>query len=144
MSTPSQVAAELFTLAAAVSGAVHATTMQYTAELQAQVQRNASGRPGPNAPTGDYRRSISRRTEKAPTGSVGQVGTNKPQGRRLEFGFAGTDSLGRTYNQPAYPHFGPALDVVAPKYEAAIAALGLPPAGDRGLTRTRRAGEVWA
>lgn len=134
MSTAGQVAADLRALAAAVAGAIHETTKLFTADLQAQVQRNVSGRPGPNAPTGDYRRSINRRTEKRATGSVGQVGTDKPQGRRLELGFTGTDSLGRTYNQPPFPHFGPALDTVAPRFEAAIAALGVP---SRTGTRNR-------
>lgn len=125
-SSAAQVAGDLATLAAAISGAVHQTTVRYTAELQAAVQRNASGRPGPNVITGNYRRSVNRRTEKRVGGSIGQVGTNAPQGRRLEHGFVGTDARGRTYNQPPRPHFGPALDEVAPKYEAAIAALGTP------------------
>ena len=129
MTTAKAVAVELATLASSISGAVHATTLAYTAELQAAVQRNASGRPGPNVITGNYRRSINRRTEKRVGGSVGQVGTNAPQGRRLEHGFVGTDSLGRRYSQPPYPHFGPALDEVAPKYEEAIAKLGLPITG---------------
>ena len=51
MSTPGQVAGDLQTLAAAVAGAAHRTVVEWTAELQRQVQLNASGRPGPNAPT---------------------------------------------------------------------------------------------
>ena len=30
-------------------------------------------------------------------------------GRRIELGFSGTDSLGRRFNQPAYPYLSPAL-----------------------------------
>lgn len=37
-------------------------------------------------------------------------GTNIIYGPRLEFGFVGKDSLGRTYNQPAYPYLRPAFD----------------------------------
>lgn len=133
MSTANQVAGELATLASAIGGAIHETTKLFNAELQAQVQRNASGRPGPNVITGDYRRSINRITRRTATGSVGIVGTNKPQGARLEFGFQGTDSLGRNYNQLPYPHFGPALDTVGPSYVAAIEALGLP----SGVVNTR-------
>jgi hypothetical protein len=48
------------------------------------------------------------------------VGTNKPQGRRLEFGFVGEDSLGRSYDQAPLPHFGPALDDEAPRFEQAV------------------------
>jgi hypothetical protein len=51
------------------------------------------------------------------------VGTVRPQGRRLEFGFTGTDSLGRSYDQPAYPHFGPAHDQTAPEFVEAIAGI---------------------
>ena len=49
-------------------------------------------------------------------GSVGRhevevkVGTNVPYARRIEFGFTGTDSLGRTYNQPPRPYLRPAME----------------------------------
>jgi hypothetical protein len=119
-STPSQVAADIAALGLSAPKAAHKITQHYTAMLQREVVSNASGRPGPNAPTGDYRRSIGRRTSSTPAGSEGQVGTNKPQGRRLEHGFSGADSLGRVYDQPPYPHFGPALDKVAPQFQAAI------------------------
>lgn len=51
------------------------------------------------------------------------VGTNVPYARRVEFGFAGTDKLGRTYHQPAKPYLRPALDenVGAMKREFAAA-----------------------
>lgn len=38
------------------------------------------------------------------------VGTNVPYAARIEFGFAGQDSLGRTYSQAAKPYLRPALD----------------------------------
>jgi hypothetical protein len=61
--------------------------------LVAAIRRNASGRPGPNAPTGDYRRSWGKR--RVPGGW--RVGTAAPQGARLEYGFwMKTDALGRT------------------------------------------------
>lgn len=88
--------------------------------LATRVKANASGRPGPNAPTGDYRRSITLRVESVAGFITAYVGTNLPQGRRLEFGFHGMDSLGRVYNQPPYPHFGPALDSVAPEFTKGI------------------------
>ncbi len=43
------------------------------------------------------------------------VGTNRPQGRRLEDGFVRADSLGRVYNQPPFPHVGPAKDEIEPQ-----------------------------
>ena len=39
------------------------------------------------------------------------VGTNVEYAARLEFGFQGTDSKGRKYNQPAQPYLRPAVDV---------------------------------
>lgn len=132
MSTPQRVAADIADLSQEAAAKAHTITVKWTAALQRQVQLNASGRPGPNAPTGNYRRSINRRTVKLLRSSYGEVGTNSPQGRRLESGFSGTDSLGRSYDQPAYPHFGPAIDFVGPGYEAAMAAAGLP-GSSRGL-----------
>lgn len=38
------------------------------------------------------------------------VGTDVEYARRIEYGFAGIDSRGRTYNQPAQPYLRPALD----------------------------------
>lgn len=72
---------------------------------QTVVQRAASGRPGPNVITGNFRRSIVGESE----GLVGQIGSNAPQGARLEFGFYGTDILGRSYSQPPYPSFLPSV-----------------------------------
>lgn len=88
--------------------------------LVTKVQANASGRPGPNAPTGDYRRSWNVRFQRSGGALTADVGTNKPQGRRLEFGFHGADSLGRNYSQPAFPHVWPAVQQIAKPYEAAI------------------------
>lgn len=123
MSTAKQVAADLVALGVSSAAAVHPVVVTHTAILHRTVVANASGRPGPEAPTGDYRRSLNRRTTKRVRSSEGQVGTDKPQARRLEFGFVGEDSLGRSYDQPPYPHFGPALDEVAPGFEADIALI---------------------
>lgn len=106
-------AAELFTM-----GAVYATreaqiVAHYGAIYQAAVRAGASGRPGPRAITGDYRRSIGLDVRRAPSGTVAMVSSNAPQARRLEFGFVGTDSLGRRYNQAPLPHWEPPLERVA-------------------------------
>ena len=49
--------------------------------------------------TGRLRSSITREMGGDAEGMVGRVGTNVEYARRIEFGFVGTDSLGRTYNQ---------------------------------------------
>jgi len=86
-------------------------------KLQARVKANAAGRPGPRMVTGDYNRSIMLEVGMDAGGPTARVGTNRPQGRRLELGFSGTDSLGRTYRQPPFPHFGPAIDEIGPGFE---------------------------
>jgi len=85
--------------------------------LQAKVKANAAGRPGPRIQTGDYNRSIGLIVGIEGSGPIARVGTNRPQGRRLEKGFVGTDSLGRTFNAPPYPHFEPAVDAIGLEFE---------------------------
>lgn len=99
-------------------------TQHFGIVLQGRVKARAQGRPGPRVQTGDYNRSISLRVGLDGPAVEARVGTNKVQSRRLEFGFRGTDSIGRTYNQPPLPHFGPAHDETAPEYTTAIAAIG--------------------
>jgi Bacteriophage HK97-gp10, putative tail-component len=62
--------------------------------------------------TGDYRRSWNTQMR----GMSAIVGTNKPQARRLEYGFVGTDSLDRRYNQAPQPHVRPSIDEVRDPY----------------------------
>lgn len=101
---------------------VDGVTRTYGQILVTRVQAKASGRPGPNAPTGDYRRSWNVQFRRVGGALEADAGTNKPQGRRLEFGFHGEDSLGRNYDQPPYPHVWPAAQSVFPAYEKAIQA----------------------
>lgn len=101
--------------------AINKVVTHYGHLLATRVKAKASGRPGPNAPTGDYRRSINAQFSTAGGKSIAYVGTNAVQGRRLEYGFNGTDSIGRHYNQPPYAHFGPAADEIEPEFYAAIA-----------------------
>jgi hypothetical protein len=91
--------------------------------LRTRVMAKASGRPGPRAITGDYRRSWQHKHTGGGSMSRSEVGTNAAQGRRLEYGFNGSDSLGRVYNQPPFPHARPAFDETAPGFEAGGAAL---------------------
>jgi hypothetical protein len=88
--------------------------------LIAGIRRNASGRPGPNAPTGDYRRSWNKRP--VPGGWV--VGTASPQAARLEYGFwMKTDRLGRgPFRQPVRPHVRPAVRIIERTFPVAVMA----------------------
>lgn len=82
--------------AAVTQAKVSGIVAHYGQLLVTKVKANASGRPGPRVQTGDYRRSINMVFKGGPNPEA-SVGTNRPQGRRLEFGFHGTDSLGRSY-----------------------------------------------
>jgi hypothetical protein len=64
--------------------------------------------PGPNVVTGAYLESWGIAYE--PERTV--VFTDAPQANRLEYGFHGEDSLGRLFDQAAYPHVEPAADEV--------------------------------
>lgn len=79
---------------------------------QTIVRGYASGRPGPRVITGNFRRSITADSAVAGTTVLGQIGSNAAQARRLEYGFYGTDVLGRNYSQPPYPSFQPAVPEV--------------------------------
>lgn len=57
--------------------------------------------------TGTLRRSI-QVIERGPMDVV--VGSELPYAARIEFGFAGTDSLGRVYSQAAQPYLRPAIE----------------------------------
>lgn len=117
------VAAQLRNVPAAISTSVTAAVAAQGALLQTKVKARASGRPGPRVQTGDYRRSINRQMRRGTVSVTVEVGTNSPQGRRLEFGFWGKrDSLGRLFHQPPYPHFGPAADEMEDAFPVAIDA----------------------
>ena len=75
--------------------------------------------PSTPVDTGQYRSSI--RADKPVIeldGPVSYVGSPMPQTRRLEFGFSGTDRLGRRYSQPPRPHWRPTFDMRKVEYLA--------------------------
>ena len=80
--------------------------------------------------TGTYRRSIHVEMSTEGIREVALIGTDVPYGRRLEFGFYDTDSLGRKYQQYPRPHWRPAWDANLPKYrDIMLAALNGTQAG---------------
>lgn len=115
--------AKFLALAAAVGPGVEGVVHTFGMLLETKVKGKASGRPGPNVITGQYRRSIT--TEYSGSGETAEakVGTNAVQARRLEFGFVGRDALGRDYNQPPFPHFTPAAAEIEGPFVAALAAV---------------------
>ncbi|MFF3516116.1 HK97 gp10 family phage protein [Streptomyces sp. NPDC002573] len=115
-----QVAAVLQGRAERVLPATVSVVRHYAMLLETQIKANASGRPGPNVITGDYRRSWTHEVFVTGDSVTGVVGTNKPQARRLEFGYIGPDSLGRIFAQPPFPHVGPAVETIRPLFTAAL------------------------
>jgi len=100
--------------------------LRHAAELgRARIRGHASGRPGPNVISGDYRRSWKVPTpRRIPYGAECIIGTEAPQGRRLEFGFYNrTDSLGRHYFQPPFPHVGPAIPYIEHEMQWGVRAV---------------------
>lgn len=85
------------------------------------LRRKAQSAPGPQRRTGAYVAGLG-------VDYVGSNATNarfrltssSPQTNRLELGFTGFDSLGRYYDQPPFPHFGPTLDEIEPLLTAAL------------------------
>lgn len=88
--------------------------------LLGMIKTNASRRPGPLIRTGRYRESWELILVQDRDWLIAVVGTRHPAGWRLEYGFVGTDALGREYSQPPYPHFRPAVAKVVPLYEEAL------------------------
>jgi hypothetical protein len=110
--TPDELADHLDRAADRIGPAI-ARGVQHTATVGiARIRGNASGRPGPNVITGAYRNSWRSEHRRIPYGAECTLGTDAPQGRRLEFGFVGVDSIGRHYNQPPFPHVQPALPFI--------------------------------
>lgn len=122
-----RVAAELDAMGIRAGARAYALVQHFgqlaTSRIKARAGLPRSGPPGPRIITGDYNRSITMAMTSLLGSPTAEIGTDRPQGPRLEFGFHGEDSLGRYYEQPPYPHFGPGLDDVGDGFVAAIAAL---------------------
>lgn len=92
--------------------------------LRERIQRNASGRPGPNVITGQYRASWDVRMRTGGGSVTAEVFSDAPQARRLEYGSVGFDSLGRHYRQPPFPHVEAAFRRTEPEVVQALAVRG--------------------
>lgn len=111
-----------FLAAAAGDARIGRVVEMHGQQLLARIQSNASGRPGPRVQTGQYRRSWQMERGHSAGGPSVMVGTSAVQANRLEYGFVGADSLGRVYNQPPFPHVGPAVQVTEGPFANDLAA----------------------
>ena len=123
---PVAPAAALSGLGPAARARTRAITRHHAMLLRVRIQKNASGRPGPNVVTGQYRASWDVKVNVAGGRVSTVVFTDAPQPRRLEYGFVGVDSLGRQYRQPPYPHIEPAFRQTEPAFLQALHAGVLP------------------
>ncbi|KPI15661.1 protein HK97 gp10 family protein [Actinobacteria bacterium OK074] len=123
---PIELAAALTQLGPAVRARTRAITRHHAMLLRVRIQKNASGRPGPNVVTGQYRASWDVRVTVTGGRVTAVVFTDAPQQRRLEYGFVGVDSLGRHYRQPPYPHVEPAFRQTQPAFLEALRTQVLP------------------
>ncbi|MEW2267805.1 HK97 gp10 family phage protein [Streptomyces sp. NPDC047868] len=118
-----ELAARLDRSADRVGPEIDRTVQQQGRLLKALIMERASGRPGPNVISGDYRSSWKPEPFAVPDGGGVDIGTTEPQGRRLEFGFYDmTDSLGRHFFQVPRPHVEPSVNELSPEYADAFRA----------------------
>lgn len=110
MSSFENLARDINRAASALPARVEAATADIADRVLAKVRSNASGRPGPERVTGDYVDAMASRVYRDGDEVVGEIFVDRAQALRLEFGFAGTDSLGRRYSQPPFPHWRPAAE----------------------------------
>ncbi|MER6099158.1 hypothetical protein ABT154_25580 [Streptomyces sp. NPDC001728] len=103
-----------------------AITRHHAMLLWVRIQKNASGRPGPNVITGQYRASWDVKVTTAGGQVSAVVFTEAPQSRRLKYDFVGVDQLGRQYRQPPYPHIEPAYRQTEPGVVQALRTGVLP------------------
>ncbi|MFJ5294549.1 HK97 gp10 family phage protein [Streptomyces sp. NPDC088348] len=119
--TPEELADRLDAAADRTGPAVRRAVQQAGTTGRDLIRVNASGRPGPNVVTGQYRASWQTSTRAIPDGAICTIGTRAPQGRRLEFGFWDmTDSIGRHFFQPPFPHVQPALPAIGAELRAKV------------------------
>jgi hypothetical protein len=123
---PIQLATVLARLGPAVRARTRAITRHHAMLLRVRIQQNASGRPGPNVITGQYRASWDVKVTVADRRVSAVVFTDSPQSRRLEYGFVGVDRLGHQYRQPPYPHIEPAYRQTGPGFVEALRTGVLP------------------
>ncbi|MFE0257283.1 HK97 gp10 family phage protein [Streptomyces sp. NPDC059010] len=117
---PIALAAALARMGPAARSRTRTITRHHAMLLRVRIQRNASGRPGPNVITGQYRASWDVRVRASGGQVTAEVFTDAPQARRLEYGFVGVDSLGRHYRQPPFPHVEPAFRQTQPAFLQAL------------------------
>ena len=100
-----------------IHGSMLKAVQDYAQTLEDEIVARQGTPPAPNIHTTDYQGSWSHKATQAGETVEAVVGTNKPQGRRLEFGFIGPDRKGRVYHQAPRPHVAPAIEATTSEWE---------------------------
>jgi len=95
-------------------------TRSITRHYGALVQADVKARARQLFDVTDYDRSITLQSRGRRWYSAAVIQSRAPQAHRLEYGFTGVDSQGRTVSAPPYPHFRPALRKYANPFRRAI------------------------
>lgn len=98
---------------------VRSAVAEYGAKLLMQVKANASGRPGPDVITGQYRDSIQMDLQASGATATAFVFSDEPYAITLEYGGMSGGRGGLKVSRP-YPHFRPALKSVGSEFEKAL------------------------
>lgn len=110
------LARELNRIAVGVETACSDAVTDAVQTIERDIKHRQGTPPAPNVITGDYRRSWTHQVHQQGNTTIGEVYTNKPQARRLEYGFMDMrDRLGRLFHQKPRPHVQPALDAATPE-----------------------------
>ena len=118
--------ASIDALIAAAQEAARTAVMTGAHLIEAQAKQSMNG-PGPQVRTGTLRRSINViDTTTLGAGSYqARIAPTVIYGRRMELGYHGTDSLGRSYQNPgqkAYPYLSTGLNRSLPLLQGVFAA----------------------
>jgi hypothetical protein len=121
-SNAGKVAEDLAFSSPALEAEIIRVTRNAGQRLLTAVRSHASGGQGPEIQSGEYRGSWRMEFRSNAKGyAVATVGTDSPQGYRLEMGFQGTDSLGRVFDQQPNPHVEPATAEVREVFVGQVA-----------------------
>ena len=111
-----EYATKMSRVANKIHGSMLKAVQDYTQSLEGEIKARQGKPPAPNVITGDYQGSWSHNATQAGETVEAVVGTNKPQARRLEFGFVGPDRIGRVYHQAPRPHVAPAIEATTKEW----------------------------
>lgn len=114
------VAEDLASKGQMASDRVQSTVRSVGQDAYMRVKDAASHAPGPQVITGEYVDSIQYEYVSDGASGIVRIWSDSDYSDRLEYGFSGTDSMGRAAFSAPFPHFRPAFEAIEPEFEAAM------------------------